>query len=54
MKKKEYSKPALEMLQAEVEQIVALSVTSTQTSGLDENLNVDNDNKESDPWEFAW
>lgn len=54
MKKKAYMQPALEMMQAEVEQIAAVSVTNVQTNGLDDNLSVDDDNKDGDPWEIAW
>ena len=55
MKKKAYMQPALEIMLADPEQLVAVSVTSVQTDGLDdEGLNVDDDNKDGDPWEFAW
>ena len=54
MKKKVYMQPALEIMLADPEQLVAVSVTSVQTNGLDEELNVDDDNKDGDPWEFAW
>ena len=54
MIKKKYMQPALEILQAEVVEIVATSVTDIKTSGLDDNLNIDGDNKEGDPWEIAW
>ena len=54
MKKKVDMQPALEMMLADPEQLVAVSVTSVQTNGLDEELNVDDDNKDGDPWEFAW
>ena len=54
MIKKKYMQPALEILQAEVVEMVATSVTDIKTSGLDDNLNIDGDNKEGDPWEIAW
>jgi len=50
--------PALEIMQAEAEQIVAISVTGVQTDGLgSENLNVGNDQtqpKEKDLWDDSW
>jgi len=54
MIKKEYMQPALEESQAEVEEMVAASVTGVQTSGLDDNLNIDDDDKDGNPWEIAW
>lgn len=54
MIKKEYIQPDMEIMQAEVEQMVALTVTSVQARGLDENLDIDDENPESDPWEDAW
>ena len=58
MTKKKYMQPALEIMQAEAEQIVAISVTGVQTDGLgSENLNVGNDQtqpKEKDLWDDSW
>ena len=55
MIKKKYMQPALEISQAEVDEIIAVSMTSVQTSGLDDDkLNIDDENKDGDPWEIAW
>jgi hypothetical protein len=55
MIKKKYMQPALEITQAEVDEIIAVSMTSVQTSGLDDDkLNIDGENKDGDPWEIAW
>ena len=54
MKKKVYMQPTLEIMLADPEQLVAVSVTSVQTNGLDEELNVDDENLQGNPWEFAW
>ena len=54
MKKKEYMRPALNITQVEVRELVAVSVTGVQTTGLDENLNVDEENKEGNIWNDAW
>lgn len=55
MIKKKYMQPALEITQAEVDEIIAVSMTSVQTSGLDDdNLNIDDDNLDGNPWEDAW
>lgn len=55
MIKKKYMQPALEITQAEVDEIIAVSMTSVQTSGLDDDkLNIDDENKDGNPWEDAW
>ncbi|MCR4808923.1 MAG: hypothetical protein K5896_03585 [Prevotella sp.] len=55
MIKKKYMQPALEVSQAEVDEIIAVSMTSVQTSGLDDNnLNIDDEKKDGNPWEDAW
>ena len=55
MIKKKYMQPALEVSQAEVDEIIAVSMTSVQTSGLDDdNLNIDGEDLDGDPWEDAW
>jgi len=54
MTKKKYLKPALIIVQAEAEQIVAASVTVVQTNGLDDNLIIDENSTEDNTWEFAW
>ena len=53
MIKKDYLQPAIEVLKADTEaQILAGSVTSVTTTGLDEDIEF-NDTSE-DPWGFAW
>ncbi len=53
MTKKEYLKPAMTVYEADIEeQILAGSVTSVITTGLDVDIEF-NDTSE-DPWEFAW
>ena len=55
MTKKKYMQPALEITQAEVDEIIAVSMTSVQTSGLDDdNLNIDDEDLDGNPWEIAW
>ena len=55
MIKKKYMQPALEITQAEVDEIIAVSMTSVQTSGLDDdNLNIDDEDLDGNPWEIAW
>ena len=49
--KQEYQKPAMEILQAEMEQMVAVSVTKVQANGLDEALYLDH--KEGNLWDDA-
>ena len=55
--KQEYQKPAMEVIEADIEQqILAGSVTSLTTSGLDDDLTLpDNEEpKSGDVWEEAW
>ena len=53
MIKKEYMKPAMKICQADTEmQILAGSVTTVNTTGLDEDL--EKDDTSENPWEFAW
>ena len=55
MIKKKYMQPALEITQAEVDEIIAVSITGAQTSGLDDdNVNIDGDDLDGNPWEDAW
>ena len=55
MIKKKYMQPALEISQAEVEEIIAVSITDAQTSGLDDdNVNIDGEDLDGNPWEDAW
>ena len=55
--KQEYQKPVMEVLEADIEQqILAGSVTSLTTSGLDDDLILPDDEepKSGDVWEEAW
>ena len=58
MIKKMYMQPALEIMQAEVEEIVAVSVTGVQTSGLDDDDLIvpsgEGQPKNKDIWDNAW
>ena len=57
MTKKEYQKPVMEDMEADIEQqILAASVTSVTTSGLDDDLILPDDEepKSGDVWEEAW
>ena len=57
MIKKEYLQPALEITQAEVEQLVAVSVTRAQTTGLDQGEKIDVQKetpKNYNVWDDAW
>ena len=55
--KQEYQKPVMEVIEADIEQqILAGSVTSLTTSGLDDDLILPDDEepKSGNPWEIAW
>ena len=57
MTKKEYQKPVMEVIELQHKsQILAGSVTSLTTSGLDDELILpdDEDPKSGDVWEEAW
>ena len=54
MIKNKYMQPALEITQAEVDEMMAVSITGAQTSGLDDNLKIDDENKDGNPWDIAW
>ena len=57
MTKKEYQKPVMEVLEADVEQqILAGSVKSVKTTGLDDDLVLPDDEEpeSGNPWEIAW
>ena len=57
MTKKHYQKPAIEVMEADMEQqILAGSVKSLTTSGLDDDLILPDDEepKSGDVWEEAW
>ena len=52
MTKKEYLKPAMEICQVDTVQMLAGSLTSVNTTGLDEAIDFDDTSEDS--WEFAW
>ena len=55
--KQEYQKPVMEVIEADIElQILAGSVTSLTTSGLDDDLTLPDDEepKSVSVWEEAW
>ena len=57
MIKKEYMKPVMEVIEADIEQqILAGSVTNLTTSGLDDDLVLPDDEepKSGSVWEEAW
>ncbi len=57
MTKKHYQKPAIEVMEADMEQqILAGSLTSVSSTGLDDDLTLpDNEEpKSGDVWEEAW
>ena len=57
MPKQEYQKPVMEVIEADMEQqILAGSVTSVTTSGLDDDLILPDDEepKSGSVWEEAW
>ena len=57
MTKKEYQKPVMEILEADIEQqILAGSVTSVTSTGLDDDLILpeDEEPKSGSVWEEAW
>ena len=57
LSKQEYQKPVMEVIEADIEQqILAGSVTSLTTSGLDDDLILPDDEepKSGSVWEEAW
>ena len=57
MKKKDYMKPVMKVIEADIEQqILAGSVTNLTTSGLDDDLILPDDEepKSGSVWEEAW
>ena len=57
MTKKEYQKPVMEVIELQHKsQILAGSVTSVKTTGLDDDLILPDDEgpESGNPWEFAW
>lgn len=54
MIKKEYLKPAMMTDIATVEQMLAQSVVSVNTTGLDDDDALDKDDEADDPWDDAW
>ena len=55
MKKKEYMQPEMQVIEIDFEQqILAGSVTSVTTTGLDDDLILPDEDKSGNPWENAW
>ena len=55
MTKKEYQKPVMEVIEADIEQqILTVSVTTTGLDDDDLILPEDEEPKSGNPWEFAW
>ena len=55
MKKKEYMKPVMKVIELQHKsQILAGSVTSLTTSGLDDDLILPSEDQSGNPWEIAW
>ena len=55
MTKKEYQKPVMEVIEADIEQqILAGSLTSVSSTGLDDDLVLPDEDKSGNPWENAW
>ena len=55
MTKKEYQKPVMEVIELQHKsQILAGSVTSLTTSGLDDDLILPSEDQSGNPWEIAW
>ena len=53
--KQEYQKPVMEVIEADIEQqILAGSVTSVTTTGLDEDLTLPDDEEGGSVWEDAY
>ena len=53
--KQEYQKPAMEVIEADIEQqILTVSVTTTGLDDDDLILPEDEEPKSGNPWEFAW
>jgi hypothetical protein len=55
MKKKEYMQPEMQVIEIDFEQqILAGSVTSVTTTGLDDDLILPSEDQSGNPWEIAW
>ena len=55
MTKKEYQKPVMEVIELQHKsQILAGSVTSVSSTGLDDDLVRPTEDKSGNPWENAW
>ena len=55
MTKKEYQKPVMEGIEADIEQqILAGSVTSLTTTGLDDDLTLPDDEEDGSVWDDAY
>ena len=53
--KQEYQKPVMEVIELQHKsQILAGSVTSVTTSGLDDDLILPSEDQSGNPWENAW
>ena len=53
--KQEYQKPVMEVIELQHKsQILAGSVTSVKTTGLDDDLILPDEDKSGNPWENAW
>ena len=54
MTKKEYMKPVMKVIEADIEQQILAG--SVQTTGLDDDLILpeDEEPKSGNPWEYAW
>ena len=55
MTKKEYQKPVMKVIELQHKsQILAGSVTSVTTTGLDDDLALPSEDQSGNPWENAW
>ena len=55
MTKKEYQKPVMKVIELQHKsQILAGSVTSVTTTGLDDDLILPSEDQSGNPWENAW
>jgi len=55
MTKKEYQKPVMLIVEADFkQQILAGSLTSVSSTGLDDDLVLPTEDKSGNPWENAW
>ncbi len=55
MKKKEYQKPTMELIEADLgQQILQVSVTSVKAKGLDPNEDLEYSDEKRNSWDNAW